>query len=117
MPTTDFSIGDMIRLNVIEPRGHSDARVEHPGNYVPVSYVGLVERARQTGPVSVLDVRWNLPASYGYKTFEGTISTLLHVANGVYVEARKRPRNVLISAIEKITEDEYKRMINEAART
>lgn len=115
MAPANLVAGDKLRLRVIEPRGHSDARVDHPGNYVPVDYVGSVETIRTRGNTHEISVRWHLPASFGYDTLKGSVSTLLHISDGVYLEARKRPRNVIVSAIEKITEDEFKALANEAS--
>ncbi|MCC5619304.1 hypothetical protein LC605_30420, partial [Nostoc sp. CHAB 5836] len=61
-----------------------------------------------------IKVRWHLPKSFGYDTYNGTTSTLIHIANGVWLETRKRPRNV-VATIERITEEEFITMVDEAA--
>lgn len=106
-------VGDRLRLIVQEPNGHVSARAKHQGNYIPTEYVGLVEKVQQEDLFLKMVVRWHLPASLGYNTLKGTTSTLIHIANGVWLEVRKRPRNV-VTTIEKITEMEYQRLLEEA---
>lgn len=112
----NFRVGERLRLTVREPNGHASAKADHPGNYIPINYVGEVEYVDiQQQKTPKIIVRWHLPASFGYNTFKGTTSTLIHIANGVWLETRKKPRNVVIT-IERITEEEYARMIREAAK-
>jgi len=58
-------------------------------------------------------VRWHLQASYGYDTMKGTVSTLIHIANGVWLETRRSPRNV-VATIERITEERYQELHQQA---
>lgn len=111
-----FRVGERLRLTVREPNGHASADADHPGNYVPIEYVGEVEYVdMQQQKTPKIIVRWHLPASFGYNTVKGTASTLIHIANGVWLETRKKPRNV-VATIERITEEEFTRMIREAAK-
>lgn len=112
--TPDFKVGERLRLKVREPRGRKNARAGYRGNYLPADYIGEVETASLGGMIPQIEVRWRLPASFGYDTAEGTVSTLVLIANGVWLEARKRPRNV-VATIEKITEEEYQKLLSEAA--
>jgi hypothetical protein len=109
----DFRVGERLRLLVREPLGRKDARITHPGNYVPVAYVGEVEETAFQARVPQMRVRWHLPASYGYDTAKGTVSTLIHVANGVWLETRRSPRNV-VATIERIPEEEYQQLLAQA---
>jgi monoamine oxidase len=43
------------------------------------------------------------------------VSTLVHVANGVWLEARRRPRNVAVT-LERISLEEYGHLLREATR-
>ena len=111
-----FRVGERLRLTVREPNGHASAKADHPGNYIPIDYVGEVEYVdMQQKETPKIIVRWHLPGSFGYNTLKGTTSTLIHIANGVWLETRKNPRNVVVT-IERITEEEYTRMIREAAK-
>jgi hypothetical protein len=112
----DFRVGERLRLTVREPNGHASAKAEHPGNYIPIDYVGEVEYVdMQQQKTPKIIVRWHLSGSFGYNTLKGTTSTLIHIANGVWLETRKKPRNV-VATIERITEEEYTRMIQEVAK-
>lgn len=110
-----FKAGDKLRLRVVEPRKHRDNSTRYPGNYIPVDYVGSVDSVSPRGASFELGIRWHLPASFGYDTVAGTPSSLLHINQGVYLETRKRARNVVISSIDKITEEEFKRFVIEAS--
>jgi hypothetical protein len=57
----DFRVGERLRLLVREPLGRKDARITHPGNYVPVAYVGEVEETAFQARVPQMRVRWHLP--------------------------------------------------------
>jgi hypothetical protein len=109
----EYQVGDRLRLQVREPVSPKDARADALGNYQLAHYVGEVEAVGLEADLPRLEVRWHLPACFGYDTDRGTVSTLVHVANGVWLEARKRPRNVAV-LLEKIAEEEYGRLLAEA---
>jgi hypothetical protein len=106
-------VGERIRLIVREPNGHVSAKANHPGNYTPKDYVAEVAKVQFNQDVTQIVVRWHLPKSFGYNTRKGTASTLIHIANGVWLETRSRPRNV-VATIERITEEEYEEMLEQA---
>jgi hypothetical protein len=111
-------VGERLRLTVWEPNGQVSAKANHPGNYTPKNFVAEVEKVKvnnQEGQQHIV-VRWHLPKSWGYNTVKGTTSTLIHIANGVWLETRSRPRNV-VATIERITEEEYQRLVDEAAKS
>lgn len=108
-----FKVGERIRLIVREPNGHVSAKANHPGNYNPQHYVALIEKVIIKQEMPQIVVRWHLPKSFGYKTRKGTTSTLIYIENGVWLETRKHPRNV-VAVIEKITEEEYKKLVKQA---
>lgn len=108
-----FHSGDRILLTVREPSS-TDARADYPGNYTPTPYVGEVEETYVEGDSTQLRVRWHLPAAYGYDTEKGTVSTLINVGENVWLETRKRPRNV-VATIQKISDEEYQARIQAAA--
>ena len=62
-----------------------------------------------------LRVRWHLPASYGYDTLKGSVSTLINVGENIWLEARKRPRNV-VASIQKIAVEQYERLLRDAQK-
>ncbi len=104
--------GDRVRLTVREPKRKSDARATKPANYRPVDYVARVEQASFVGGNACLTVRWHAPL--GAETSrEGTVSTLVHIANGVWLEARRRPRNATVT-LERISCEEYESLLKEA---
>jgi hypothetical protein len=110
-----YRIGDKVVLTVREPVSPQDGRAETLGNYIPQRFVGEVEAINLEADVPSIRVRWHLPSSYGYDTQEGTLSTLVYIANGVWLEARKKPRNVT-ATIDAISEDAYKTLLTEAAK-
>ena len=105
---------ERLRLTVWEPNGHVSARFDHRGNYEPTPFAGEVEEVLPNEKLPTLRVRWHLYAALGYDTAKGTVSTLIHIANGVWLETRKRPRNVM-AVIERISEEEYNEMLKKAA--
>ena len=109
-----YLIGDKLQLTVREPVSRKDARADTPGNYIPQQFIGEVEAVNLEVEVPSIRVRWHLPASYGYDTHEGTLSTLIHICNGVWLETRKGARNIVVT-IETIAEDVYQRLLEEAA--
>ena len=108
----EFHTGDRLLLTVREPAAE-DARADYQGNYVPIDYIAEVEEASVEGNTPRLRVRWHLPASYGYDTRKGTVSTLINVGENVWLETRKRPRNV-VANIQKVSEDQYQQLLLEA---
>jgi hypothetical protein len=114
-PHVNFKPGDKVILRVCEPVDSDDASIKHPGNYLPRDYAGEVVMVVTKAPVLSIKVRWHLPASFGYKTKKGVVSNLVHIANGVWLEARKRPRNVTVT-IELVEESTYQEMVELAAR-
>lgn len=114
--TPDLKVGTRLRLRVIKPRRRKkDARASYRGNYLPVDHVGEVETSSLDGLIPQMQVRWHFPASLGYDTAEGTVSTLVHIAGRAFIEARKKCRNVGV-AVEIITEEEYQKLLAEAAK-
>lgn len=109
----DLKKQERLRLKAWEPQGHVSARAERRGNYEALDYVGEVEEVLTNERIPTLRVRWHLPAVWGYDTTRGTVSTLIHIANGVWLETRKRPRNV-VATIERITEEEYQELLRKA---
>lgn len=109
-----FRIGDKLRLTVKEPESRRDARPSKGRNYLPVDHVGEVERVETGAAVPRIAVRWHLPATLGHDTEKGTVSTLVHIADSVWIEARKIPRNVAV-VVARITEEEYRQRLAEAA--
>lgn len=110
----NYRIGDKLRLTVREPIDREDSRADAPGNYIPQEFVGEVEGVNLEAEVPSITVRWHLPAAYGHDTQKGAASTLIHIANGVWLETRKRARNVT-ATIEQVSEDEYGKLVEEAA--
>ena len=111
-----FQTGDHVALTVREPAG-SNARADYPGNYVPTRYVGKIEGSYEMNNTLHIRVRWHLPAAYGYNTRKGTVSTLINVCcDNCYLETRTKARNV-VATIEKISEEEYERLLREAEQT
>ncbi|MGH9428406.1 MAG: hypothetical protein ACRD2L_19135 [Terriglobia bacterium] len=106
--------GDKLSLFVREPQDYKNARADYDGNYQITRYVGEVEKANLTGTPPRIDVRWHLPKALGYDTVKGSVSTMVHVADSAWVEARKKPRNV-VAKIDRIPEEEYKKLLEEAA--
>jgi hypothetical protein len=111
---SDLKVGARLRLTVREPQDCRNARADYDRNYQPVVYIGEVEQSMVDDPLPQISVRWHLPAALGYNTEKGAVSTLVHIANGVWLEARKQARNVA-ATIEILTEEEYKRLLFEAA--
>ena len=109
----DFRVGERLLLTVREPLGHKDARATRPGNYEPVNYVAEVEETMFEMRIPQMCLIWHLQASYGYDTMKGTVSTLIHIANGVWLETRRSPRNV-VATIERITEERYQELLTQA---
>lgn len=109
-----FRIGDKLRLIVKEPESRRDARPSKGRNYRPVEHVGEVERVETGAAVPRIDVRWHLPAALGHDTEKGTVSTLVHIADAVWLEARKVPRNVAV-VVARIGEEEYRKLLAKAA--
>lgn len=109
-----YRIGDKVVLTVWEPVSPKDGRAETLGNYLPQRFVAEVEAVNLEADVPSIKLRWHLPASYGYDTQEGSVSTLVYIANGVWLEARKKPRNIT-ATIDAISEDAYKVFLTEAA--
>jgi hypothetical protein len=109
-----YKIGDKLLLTVREPIDRGDARAETPGNYIPQRLVAQVEGVNLEGENPTITVRWHLPAAYGHDTRKGVVSNLLHIADGVWIETRKRARNV-IAMIEEISEDDFKALVEELA--
>jgi hypothetical protein len=110
-----YKTGERLKLTVREPHGQSDCRANCRGNYIPTDYAGEVVSAQTIEGTMHLEVRWHLPAMYGYDTQKGTKSVLIHIANGVWLETRKKPKNV-VATLTRITEEEYNQMIERAAR-
>ena len=106
--------GDKVILIVREPQGEEDARASKEGNYQAMKYVGEIESTLLSGPTPQMIVRWHMPATLGYDTLKGTVSTMIHIADSVWLEARKRPRNV-VASIQRIPEEEYQKLLTEAA--
>jgi hypothetical protein len=112
--TPELRPGDKVTLIVREPQDYEDARANKEGNYQPMKYVGEIESTLLNGPIPQMVVRWHMPATLGYDTLKGTISTMIHVADSVWLETRRRPRNV-VASIERIPEEEYQKLLTEAA--
>ena len=110
----EFRPGDKVILIVREPQDDEDARASKEGNYQPMKYLGEIESTLFNGPTPQMIVRWHMPATLGYDTLKGTISTMIHIADSVWLEARRRPRNV-VASIERIPEEEYQKLLTEAA--
>ncbi|MDF5736475.1 MAG: hypothetical protein V7L04_09885 [Nostoc sp.] len=110
----ELRVGERLRIKVREPNGHTSAQADQPGNYTPIDYVGQIEQVDYENITVKIKVRWHLPKSFGYDTYNGTTSTLIHIANGVWLETRKKPRNV-VATIERITEEEFITMVDQAA--
>jgi hypothetical protein len=111
---SDLKVGARLKLTVRAPQDGRNAKADHDRNYYPMQYVGEVERSMVTEAVPQITVRWHLPAALGYDTERGTVSQLVHIANGVWLEARKRPRNVT-ATLEVLQEEDYRRLLREAA--
>jgi hypothetical protein len=94
--TIDFKVGDKVNLRTYEPINKADARAKVQGNYVPHEYVGEVEEISNETSFVRCTVRWHLPAALGYDPEKRLVSKLIHIANGVWLECRKRPRNVVL---------------------
>lgn len=94
--TIDFKAGDKVLLKVYEPVDKADARAEVQGNYVPQECVGEVEQIDNETSFVRCTMRWHLPAASGYDPEKTLVSKLIHIANGVWIECRKRPRNVVV---------------------
>jgi hypothetical protein len=111
----EFKPGDKLSLLVREPYDYDDARADRYENYQAIQYVGEVEQAQYGGPTTRLKVRWHLPAALGYNTVKGTVSTLVHIGDSVWLEARRRPKNVT-AQIRGIDDKEYKMLFDQAAK-
>jgi hypothetical protein len=111
---SDLKVGARLKLTVRAPQDRRNAKADYDRNYQPIEYVGEIEGSMIANAVPQITVRWHLPASLGYDTERGTVSQLVHIANGVWLEARKRPRNVA-ATIEILREEEYSRLLREAA--
>jgi hypothetical protein len=74
-----------------------------------------VARVSLAGPNPCLEVRWHLPGGSAADARRGVVSTLVHIANGVWLEARRRPRNVAVT-LEQISQEEYEQLVRDAAR-
>jgi monoamine oxidase len=110
-----WRVGDRLRLTVREPASRRDARANRPANYRPADFAGRVERVSLAGSNPCLAVRWHLPGGSAADVRRGVVSTLVHIANGVWLEARRRPRNVAVT-LERISQEEYEQLIRDAAR-
>jgi hypothetical protein len=113
-PTPEIRPGDKVILIVREPQDQEDARATREGNYEAMKYLGEIESALLNVPVPQMVVRWHMPATLGYDTLEGTVSTMIHVADSVWLETRRKPRNV-VASIQRIPEEEYQKLLTEAA--
>ena len=112
---TNLKKTERLRLMVWEPKGHLSARYDHPGNYERTLFVGEVEEVLRNEKLPTLRVRWHLPATFGYDTAKGTVSTLINIANSpVWLETRNTARNV-VAVIDRISEEEYNEMLKKAA--
>jgi hypothetical protein len=111
-----WRVGDRLRLTVREPAFGWDARATRRGNYRPEDFAGRVERVSLTGSNPCLEVRWHLPCGSAAEVRRGVVSTLVHIANGVWLEARRRPRNVAVT-LERISQEEYEHLVRDAARS
>jgi hypothetical protein len=74
-----------------------------------------VERVFLAGSNPCLRVRWHLPGGSASDVRRGVVSTLVHIANGVWLEARRRPRNVAVT-LERISQEEYEQLIRDAVQ-
>jgi hypothetical protein len=106
----EFTRGEKIALRVCEPIDPTDASANVPSNYAPRTYVGEVEEVGTAQQLLWIKVRWHLPAYFGYNTQKGKVSKLIHIANGVWIEARKRARNV-VATIESVDDSTYQKML------
>jgi predicted NAD/FAD-dependent oxidoreductase len=110
-----WRVGDRLRLTVREPESRWDARATLPASYRPSDFAGRVEGVSLAGANPRLEVRWHLPGGSAADTRKGVVSTLVHIANGVWLEARRRPRNVAVT-LERISREEYEQLVRDAAR-
>jgi len=110
-----FHVGDKLVLTVRE-QGHGGPS----GDFVPFKYLAQVEQIlkEDKGAVQHMKVRWHMPRSLGYNTEKGVVSPLVHIANGVWLEARKKRaknKNVAVAKAEVITEEQFQKLLAEAA--
>jgi hypothetical protein len=110
-----FIVGDKLKLTVKEPDDRRDARARRGRNYLPASYVGVVERVRTNADMAEMDVRWHRRGSGGFDPVCGTVSTLVHIADSVWLEARKTARNVAV-VVARVEEDEYRELLSGTSR-
>jgi monoamine oxidase len=110
-----WRVGDRLRLTVREPMSRRDARATQRSSYRPTDFAGRVELVSLVGSNPCLKVRWHLPGGSAADARRGVVSTLVHIANGVWLEARRRPRNVAVT-LERISQEGYEHLIRDAAR-
>ena len=101
-----FRAGDKLMLTVREPESRREARAGRGRNYRPLSYVGVVKRFEAGIEQPTMQVVWHGFDAGQFGPERTATSTLIHIAESVWLEARKVARNVAV-VVAPITEQDY----------